>query len=141
MKEEIKKLEVKLSDPNTPQGEVNNLKWELHELKRQQKRKERKDFEKTTKTTVYGSDDYVGCSAGDYSFYYGYEITKCPVKSHKDEDYCYEKDCDKREWCFTVNKGSKEIIRWAESEFSLGEEIERTLILGMAKFINQITNP
>jgi len=137
--EEIKKLEQKISDPKTPQGDIKTLGYKLAELKRKKEIADRENFEEQTKTSVYGSDDYVGCSAGDYSFYYGYEETKCPIKSHRNEDDCYEKDCDKREWCFVVNKGDKEVVKWAESEFSYNQanNIEKILIIGMAKFIKE----
>ena len=131
----IKEIESRINDPKTPQGEIRDLNFRLVELKRQQKIKDREDFEKKNKVNVYGSDDYVGCSAGKYSFYYGYEVTKCP--KHKNEDLCDESDCEKSEWCFTVDENGKEIVKWAESEFSYNEadDIERILIVGMCKFI------
>jgi len=134
----IQELEAKIYNPKTPQGEIKTLGYELIVLKRQQKIKEREDFEKKNKIKVYGSDDYVGCSAGAYRFYYGYEITKCP--KHKNTDICGEKDCEQEEWCFTVDKDEKEIIKWAESEFSYPEadSIERILIIGMCKFIKEV---
>lgn len=134
----IADIEKRIADPKTPQGEVRELNWKLIDLNRQLKIAEREKYEKSG-LSVYGSDDYVGCSAGVYSFYFGYEVTKCPVKSHKDDDDCSEKDCEKREWCFTADKNGKNVVTWAESEFSYGEavDIERKLILGMAKFIKE----
>jgi len=134
----IQELEAKMDNPKTPQGEIKTLGYELSELKRQQKIKEREHFEKKNKINVYGSDDSVGCSAGAYSFYYGYEATKCP--KHKSTDICGEEDCEQEEWCFTVDKDGNEIIRWAKSEFSYPEadSIERILIIGICKFIKEV---
>ena len=143
LKEKISILESKISDPKTPQGEIRSLSIDLHSTRQKLNILEQESFERLNKLSVYGSDDYVGCSAGDYSFYFGYEITKCSVKSHKDEDDCYENSCDKREWCFQADKDGKTIVTWAESEFSYNQadDIERKLILGICKFIKDILTP
>ena len=139
MKNKIEELEELLKSPDTPQGRIVEIRDELFCLKQAKKRNDEDKFEKETGISVYGSDDYVSCSVGEYSFYYGYETTKCPVKSHKDEEDCYEKNCDKREWCFTAHKGDEEIVRWAESEFShpRAMDIEKILIVGVCQFIRE----
>jgi len=141
LKKEIEKLEASVRDPKTPQGDVRNLKFRLHDRKHDLEIAQRKEYEETTETSVYGSDDYVGATAGDYSFYFGYEVTRCPVKSHKNEDDCYEKDCDKREWVFQVHKGDDVVFEMLESEidYPKADDIERKLIVGMAHYIKSIS--
>ena len=59
---------------------------------------------------VYGSDDYAGLEIKGLKFYYGYEATFC--KKHGKDPTCEDDhDCEKAEWCFTVTKGKKEIMR------------------------------
>ena len=139
-KELVEKLEAKYSNPNTPQGEIKDLGYRLAEARRFLQIAEREEYEKTTKVSVYGSDDYVGASAGDTTFYFGYEVTKCPVKSHKTDDDCYEKDCEKREWVFQVDKKGKTVFEMLDSELSYPEadDIERKLIIGMAHYIKSL---
>lgn len=136
----VEKLDKKYSDPKTPQGELRELGYRLAEARRMLKIAEREKYEKTTQVSVYGSDDYIGASAGDTSFYFGYEVTKCPVKSHKTNDDCYEKDCDKREWVFQVDKDGKTVFEMLDSEISYPEadDIERKLIVGMAHYIKAL---
>lgn len=138
----VEALEKKYRDPNTPQGEVKALSYRLHEAKRYLEIAKREEYESKTGVTVYGSDDYVGASAGDVSFYFGYEVTRCPVKSHKDDDDCYEHDCEKREWVFQVQKDGKTVFEILDSEISYPEadNIERKLIVGMAHYIKSLTN-
>lgn len=50
--------------------------------------------------SYYESSDYCGCTLGDISFYYGYEV---------EED---------GEWCFTATKNNKEIARYKFSQIS-----------------------
>ena len=137
LQQKIDELNKKLSNPNTPQGEVESLKWKLHDLKHKLNIFNRENFEKKKLITCYGSDDYCGCSVGELSFYFGYEVTMCPVKSHKTDDDCYEKDCDKREWCLQVMKGDEEILKIPESEFCHPDAdcIERKLICGIMYYL------
>ena len=139
-KEKIAEIKAKIYDPKTPQGEISELRDKLHDLEVAQEIPEMEEFEKRTNIWGYSSSDYAGCEAGDYVFYFGYEATECPIKSHKDSDDCEEADCSKREWCFTTHKNKVEIVRWRESEFSYSQanSIEMKLILGMAKFIMEI---
>lgn len=138
--ETVDRLQKIIDDPNTPQGVVQNTKNNLHEAKRFLEIAKREDYEKTQKVSVYGSDDYIGATAGNTSFYFGYEVTKCPVKSHKTEDDCYEKNCDKREWVFQVEVDDKVVFEMLDSEISYPEadEIERKLIIGMAHYIKSL---
>ncbi len=140
--ERVDILQKMHSDPNTPQGEVKDMGYRLHEAKQYLEIAKREEYEANTEVSVYGSDDYVGASAGDISFYFGYEVTKCPIKSHKTDDDCYEKSCDKREWVFQVTKGEVVVFEMLDSEISYPEadDIERKLIIGMAHYIKSL-NP
>lgn len=131
-------IEERMKDPKTQQGDIKVLQNKLYTIKRDLRMQKEKEYE-AQGLRVYSSDDYVSARAGNYEFYFGYEETKCPIQSHKSEDYCYEIGCDKREWCFTANKNDKEIVRWSESEFSYSraDNIECKLILGMARFIKE----
>ena len=136
----VEKLEAKYSNPNTPQGEIKELGYRLAEARRFLKIAEREEYENTQNVSVYGSDDYIGASAGDTTFYFGYEVTRCPVKSHKTDDDCYEKSCDKREWVFQVEKDKKVVFEMLDSEISYPEadDLERKLIIGMAHYIKSL---
>jgi len=131
-------LVKKADDPKTPQGDIREIQSRLHECRRHLRMKREDKFRKESGISVSGSDDYIGAGAGDYSFYYGYEETYCPVKSHKNGSLCGEKDCEKEEWCFTADKDGKEVARYRTSELSTPhEEVDKLLILGMAKFIKE----
>lgn len=133
------KISKKLKDPQTPQGEVRDLQNRLTECRRHLRMKREALFAKENQISVSGSDDYIGASAGPYSFYYGYEETYCPVKSHGNGKHCGERDCEKEEWCFTADKDGVEVARYRASELTIGhEEVDRMLILGMAKFIKTL---
>ena len=136
-------LQKKHDDPKTPQGELRDIGYRLHEARHYLKIAEREEYEKITKVSVYGSDDYVGASAGDTSFYFGYEVTKCPVKSHKTQDDCDENDCEKREWVFQVTQKDKVVFEMLESEIAYPEadDIERKLIVGMCHYIKKLETP
>lgn len=136
----VEKLEAKYSNPNTPQGEIKELGYMLNDARRMLKIAEREEYETTQKVSCYGSDDYIGASAGDTTFYFGYEATKCPVESHKTYDDCYEKDCEKREWVFQVEKNNKVVFEMLDSEISYPEAdyLERKLIIGMAHYIKSL---
>ena len=136
----IDNLQTRLDNPNTPQGEIPAIQNELFSANHNLKIAQREEYETKSNVSVYGSDDYVGANAGDTSFYFGYEITKCPVKSHKTDDDCYEKNCDKREWVFQVTKNDKIVFEMLDSEISYPEadNIERQLIVGMAHYIKSL---
>lgn len=136
----VDKWQKAYDDPKTPQGDLNGIGHRLREAERFLDIAKREEYESTKKVSVYGSDDYVGASAGDYSFYYGYEVTRCPIKSHKTDDDCYEKDCEKREWVFQVEKKGKVVFEMLQSEIEYPEadDIERQLIVGMAHFIKSL---
>jgi len=143
LEKQIEQLEIEIKNPNTPQGKINEYKNNLYTLRSKLKRLKEDEFTKINKTNLYFSDDYAGCSAGEYEFYYGYEVTKCPIKSHKNDDDCYEKNCEKREWCFQVSKDNKDIVTWTASEISyLNGDVLEMLIWGMCKFIKEnLTTP
>lgn len=128
------------NDPNTPQWQVRDIWHKLHDAKHNLSIAKREEYENKNDVSVYGSDDYCWCSAWDTHFYFGYEVTKCPIKSHKDEDDCYEKDCEKREWVFQVTKNDKVVFEMLDSELSYPEatDIYRQLILGMSHYIKTL---
>lgn len=140
IEKKIDEVKVKQSDPKTPQGDIKMLNQQYYDLKRQFEIVKREEYEADTGVEVYGSDDYVGASAGDTSFYFGYEATKCPVKSHKTEDDCDNHDCDKREWLFQVEKNGEVVFEMSDSELSHPEAdvIERKLIIGMAHYVKML---
>lgn len=137
LKKELSALEEAIKDPKTPQGDVRDIQNHAHRIRSQLRIVLEEEYESMHEVSVYGSDDYVGASAGEYSFYFGYEVTSCPIKSHKTDDDCYDKDCDKREWVFQVSRGDKVIFQMLDSELSYprSDDIERKLIVGMAHFI------
>lgn len=137
----VNDLQKRISDPATSQGKVQNLGVKLREAQRFLTIAQRNEYVKTHRVNVYGSDDYVGAQAGDTSFYFGYEVTRCPVKSHKSEDDCYETDCNKREWVFQVERGNEVVFEMLDSAISYPEAdcIERKLIIGMAHYIKSLT--
>lgn len=110
----------------------------IAEFNKQQKikRRAKEEFEKKNKVNVYSASDYCGMSNGKHSFYYGYEETMCPTKSHKNIDDCDDNNCDKREWCFTADIDGKEVMRVPQSElvFDTNEPLE-VLLAGIGKFL------
>lgn len=77
---------------------------------------------KGTDPTIGINDDYACAYISDenwddiISLYYGYEKTYCP--DHKNQDECYEADCEKTEWCFEMKDkdGSKMVYTAKELE-------------------------
>lgn len=125
--------------PMELRAEAARIEREQHEKERIMKRQKKQDFIKKTGIDVYTSDDYCGLEAKGISFYYGYEVTACPVNSHKDEDDCYEKDCDKREWCFVATENGVEVMKLTKSELhpEEGEEPFWYLIAGIGHYLNK----
>jgi hypothetical protein len=119
------------------ENELSRRKFEEYQAKYADTQKKKNDFRKTRGIDVYTSDDYCGMSNGTYDFYYGYEVTECPVKSHKLDDDCYEEDCDKREWCFTASVNGTEFMRLPTSQLwgEEGEEPFFYLLGGIAQFL------
>jgi hypothetical protein len=119
--------------------EARKLEYQAHEEKRIAKLKEEESYRTSSKIDVFCSDDYAGLDSGKYHFYFGYEETYCPVKSHKTEDNCYEKDCDKREDCFVVSVDNKEVLRVPRSKLypKEGEEPMFYLLAGIGLFLKK----
>lgn len=136
----VKKLEFKKNEPSTPQWELKDILYKLHNARHSLSRAEREEYESIHMVSVYGSDDYCWCSAWDIDFYFWYEVTKCPVKSHKTEDDCDEKDCEKRERMFQVTKKGKVIFEMPASAISYPEatDIYRQLIVGICHYIKSL---
>lgn len=87
-----------------------------------------------TKVDAYKSSDYCGLDVGKFHFYFGYEETFCP--KHKLD--CGDDDCEKSEWCFTVRKGDKLILRIPESTLGKDLEVDEALVLGIGHYINTL---
>lgn len=137
-KDIVERLERKYKDPNTKQGELKDIGHAVYEAKRMLKIAEREEYERDNKVSFYGSDDYVGAVAGDTSFYFGYEVTKC--KKHKTQDACDNADCEEREWVFQVEKDKKVVFEMlaSEIEYPQTDTIESKLIVGMAHYIKSL---
>jgi hypothetical protein len=54
----IDKIEEKLINPKTAQGEINGLQFDLSNLKHKKRIAEREEYELKNNMSVYGSDDY-----------------------------------------------------------------------------------
>lgn len=140
LQREIESLEAKLNDPKTSQGDIRTIRFHLSNLVQKKKILDREKYESKNKVSFFLSDDYAGCSAGDIEFYFGYEVTKCPVKSHKTEEDCYKHNCEKREWVFQVTKKEKVVFEMLESELTYpeSEAIEAKLIVGIMHYLNSL---
>jgi hypothetical protein len=122
---------------NELENELRVARLKEYETQRLAKLKAKEEFEKKNNISVYTSDDYCGMGCGRFQFYYGYEVTMCPIKSHKTDDDCYQKDCDKREWCFTADIDGKEVMKIPRSELLFdGDEPYSYLIAGIGKFLS-----
>lgn len=59
------------------------------------------------KLDVYLSDDYSGVEGKKYSFYYGYEYTRCKRhKKHCQAENSDDQDCLDEQWCFVATERS-----------------------------------
>ena len=61
------------------------------------------------KPRFYMSSDYAGLDTKNAKFYYGYEVTKCPVCG-KISLSCSEHPDETEEWCFTATIDGMEKI-------------------------------
>lgn len=123
--------------PQELRNEADRIESAQREAARLTKLQKKKDFIKRTGIDVYTSDDYCGLEANGVSFYYGYEVTMCPVNSHKNSDDCYEKNCEKREWCFVATEKDKEVMKLTKSQLHPEEEEEPFwyLIAGIGHYL------
>lgn len=128
----------KLQKAQELKRQAQQLEYEAHEEKRQAELKAKREFEEKEKMDVYTSDDYCGLTAGKYSFYYGYEETVCPVKSHRKN--CEDNGCEKREWAFTADVDGKEVMRLSQSQLhpETGEEPFWYLVAGIGHFLKTL---
>jgi len=126
---EINELEKKLQ----------KMKWDKYEEDRKALESKKDKFSKENEIDIYGSDDYCGMSVGRFSFYYGYESTKCTKHPKKDKDWCEEHDCDWRERCFTAEIDDKEVMCLPTSELrgDGSEDIFYYLLSGIGQFIQE----
>lgn len=129
---------AKKKTPYELREEARKIELEEAHNKCQERIKERNKFEEETGIEVYTSDDYCGLVSGDMVFYYGYEETYCPIKSHKKD--CEDYGCEKREWCFVVSKKGKEIMRIPASKIhpENGEEPFWYLVAGIGHYLKTI---
>ena len=121
--------------------EARKLEYEAAEEERLEKLKRETEYRKTQHLDVYRSDDYAGLECGKYKFYFGYEETWCPVKSHKED--CEDNGCDKREWCFTASINSKEVMKVPVSKLYPPEKQEEPMFLllsGIGLFLQRKKN-
>ena len=125
----------KLQEAQELENKVKQLRMEAHAEKRRLEFKKEEEFRKESKLDVYTSDDYCGLEVGDYSFYYGYEVTVCPVKSHNKN--CEDNGCEKREWAFEAKVKDKSVLVLATSELhpKEGEEPFWYLVAGIGHFL------
>lgn len=131
------KLEEKRKKVEELERQTNELHFEIEEEEHESKIKKEKIFKEKKKINVYYSDDYAGLDSGKYHFYFGYEVTHCPVKSHKDDEDCYEKDCVKREDCFVATIGGKEVLKLTRSQLhpKTNEDVTFFLLAGIGHFL------
>ncbi len=129
-----------MKTPHELRVEATRIENEDYGKREKERLRKRDEFEKLYDIQVYTSDDYCGLSVGNISFYYGYEVSFCPIKSHKTEDDCYEKDCDKREWCFTAEKDGKEILKMPQSKIHPREDEEPFwyLVAGIGHYLKNL---
>lgn len=133
------KNKEKLSKADELEREAKELRSDVQQEEHTSNIKNERNFAKKTKIDVYCSDDYAGLDSGKYHFYFGYEVTHCPVKSHKDDNDCYEKDCDKREDCFIATIDEKEVMKLTRSQLhpKTDEDVLFLLLAGIGHFLKK----
>lgn len=136
----VDELEDELRDESTPQGRAARIKDLLYMYKRSIDDCKALAYKAKYNMDYYMSDDYIGARIGKLHFYFGYESTRCPVKSHRTADDCYVKNCGKREWIFEVENGKKTIFEIPESDLELSKEhdIQEKFTIGLLHFIDHI---
>lgn len=87
---------------------------------------------------VYGSDDYAGMKSPRFTFYFGYEKTRCPHHGD-DKGLC----CDDSRWCFTASHMGEERARYTQPELEAGtrglrpfDEMCGFLLAGIGKYLS-----
>jgi len=136
----VDKLEDELRDESTPQGRAARIKDLLYMYKRSIDDCKALAYKAKYNMDYYMSDDYIGARIGKFHFYFGYESSRCPVKSHRTADDCWQKNCEKREWIFEVENGKKTIFEIPESdlEFSKEHGIQEKFTIGLLQFIDHL---
>lgn len=100
--------------------EAKEIRYKVAEQKRREEILREEAFKKEFGINAYSASDYAGLECGDISFYYGYEETVCPVKSHRKN--CEDYGCEKREWAFVASKDGKEVLRLPKSKIFPNDE-------------------
>ncbi len=59
---------------------------------------------------TYHASDYIGGLIGEFSFYYGYEVSKCTKCGKMTNEYCDECDDADRDWCFQVKEKGEAVF-------------------------------
>lgn len=88
-------------------------------------------YKKIYEDAVYQKSDYAGFSAGEYSFYYGYEELEYHplLTNEKNED-------SKKTWTFVVSKNGKQIYRKAILPEHIDWDCAKGLLVGIAYWLN-----
>lgn len=81
------------------------------------------------KNEVWFAGDYAGADFDNYSFYYGYERTVCPI--HGNDADC---ECEDNRWAFVAKREDKEFDR-----FTIEEDLEpyEALAFGLAQLFSK----
>jgi len=133
MKQTIQELEKELSKARRVE----------HEQKRRDDYKKEQEFKAKENINLYTSSDYAGLENGKYSFYYGYEHTRCLVKQHGVSCVDDSRDpCEDAEWCFVAKQGNKEIFRMVQSQlwWETGETPFFYLLAGIGHFLKKVSD-
>jgi hypothetical protein len=127
----------KLQEAFELEEKAKRLRIEASQEKYKAENNKKREFEETQKIDVYTSDDYCGLTLPNISFYYGYEETQCPVKSHRKN--CEDNGCEKREWCFVVTIKGKKVMKIPTSKLhpTEGEEPFWYLVAGMGHYLKK----
>jgi hypothetical protein len=132
-------MKDKLKEAQELEQKAKEIRYALAEQKRREEIQREDEFEKTMKINAYRASDYAGLVTPEYSFYFGYEETACPVKSHRKN--CEDYGCEKREWCFTADKNGKEVMRLRKSELfpnDEGSDMYFYLVMGIGHFLKSL---
>ncbi len=78
---------------------------------------------------IYCAEDSAGFEIGNLEGYFGYEEIACELHPTGDP----ERECEKCEWCFTLKRDKKEIVRLRASQIDSGTfgETEEALLKGL----------
>jgi hypothetical protein len=132
MIEELKdKLNQLIASQTKIEKEIRKTKAILEENERRQ---QVKIYNPKIEENIYCASDYAGFSAGEYSFYYGYEEEAIhPLFANEDDDD------EKTTWAFTVRKNDVEIYRRAIYADHVQFDCAKGLLAGIGYWIEEKT--